>query len=90
MPGYGDALICGISTQLRQYIPNFDEIISDADVDFVRSGLMAPSVIRLGFLAIVPPEHSPGVIGTIDQERLHRLLSRLSNYLTAEISSTKE
>jgi mRNA interferase MazF len=34
MPKYQDLLICGISTQLKQYIANFDEIISPNDVDY--------------------------------------------------------
>ena len=28
MPKYRDFLVCGVSTQLTQYLPNFDEIIS--------------------------------------------------------------
>ncbi|MFN6463584.1 MAG: hypothetical protein RMZ41_017455 [Nostoc sp. DedVER02] len=46
MPKYQDFLICGISTQLKQYIPNFDEIISPNDDDFQSSGLVRQSVIR--------------------------------------------
>jgi mRNA interferase MazF len=49
MPKYGDLLICGISTQLRQYISNFDEIIEVDDTDFAGSGLVKSSVIRLAF-----------------------------------------
>jgi mRNA interferase MazF len=40
MPGFGDFLVCGISTQLQQEIPDFDEIIDSCD--FVVSGLKAP------------------------------------------------
>jgi len=39
MPKYQDFLICGISTQLKQYIPNFDETIAPTDIDF-RSRLL--------------------------------------------------
>jgi hypothetical protein len=31
MPKYGDFLVCGISTQLQQFIPDFDEIIRSID-----------------------------------------------------------
>ncbi len=41
MPKYGDFLVCGISTQLQQFIPNFDEVIRSDDVDFVESGTAA-------------------------------------------------
>lgn len=81
MPGYGDYLVCGISTQLWQAIPNFDEIISSADGDFLTSGLKGSSVIRLGFLAILPNESVLGNIGKISRERHNRLLQTLSAYL---------
>lgn len=32
LPGYGDFLVCGISSQLRQTVPGFDEVLQpDAD-----------------------------------------------------------
>lgn len=34
MPKYQDLLVCGVSTQLKQYISNFDEIISPNGADF--------------------------------------------------------
>ena len=49
MPPFRDFLICGISTQLRQKVEDFDEIISETDEDFVKSGLESESLIRLGF-----------------------------------------
>lgn len=45
MPGYRDLLVCGVSTQLKQYIKDFDEIISPTDDDFESSGLLSKSVI---------------------------------------------
>lgn len=54
LPGYNDFLVCGISTQLHQLINGFDELLSDKSTDFVQTGLRQSSVIRLGFLGIVP------------------------------------
>jgi mRNA interferase MazF len=54
MPGFGDLLVCGISTQLRQQVADFDEIIESSHADFKASGLKATSLIRLGFLAVLP------------------------------------
>ncbi len=54
MPPYRDVLVCGISTQLHQYVKDFDEIISPTDADFTTSGLVAASLIRLSFLAVLP------------------------------------
>ncbi|MBF0229474.1 MAG: type II toxin-antitoxin system PemK/MazF family toxin [Desulfamplus sp.] len=62
MPSYGDFLICGISTQLHQNIKGFDELLSNKDDDFVSIGLISDSVIRLGFLAILPKKSIMGSI----------------------------
>ena len=78
---YGDLLVCGISTQLRQEVAGFDEIIGPTEIDFTQSGLSAPSLIRLGYLATVSGNHVLGTIGSITRERHERLLRSLSEYL---------
>lgn len=35
-----DFLFCGISSQIKQYVANFDEIISPTDNNFVISGIL--------------------------------------------------
>ena len=82
MPPYRDLLVCGVSTQLHQYVENFDEVISPADADFESSGLRSKSLIRLGFLAVLPRRRVLGSIGSISTERHKRLLKTLSDYLT--------
>src|SRR5215216_1691944 len=81
MPPYRDMLVCGISTQLHQEVKGFDEVIDLADSDFKISGLRAASLIRLGFLAVLPRSAVIGSIGTVSPERHKRLLKRLSDYL---------
>ena len=81
MPPYGDLLVCGISTQLHQLVPDFDELITVQESDFKTSGLVADSLIRLGFLAVLPRKNIAGSIGTVSSERHQRLLHRLSEYL---------
>jgi mRNA interferase MazF len=44
MPGFDDLLVCGISTQLRQQVADFDDIIDPSHADFKTSGLKAPSL----------------------------------------------
>jgi len=39
LPPYGDFLVCGVSTQLHQQVPDFVDIISPSDPDFAPSGL---------------------------------------------------
>ena len=78
---FRDFLICGISTQLHQKVDNFDEIISSFDEDFHESGLNSDSLIRLGFLLVIPRNEVIGSIGSISEKRHRRLLQNLSDYL---------
>jgi mRNA interferase MazF len=88
MPPFGDFLVCGISTQVHQAVAGFDEVVSRLDDDFGESGLLADSVIRLGFLAVVPRKRLLGSIGKIDGSRHVRLLRNLSRHLLADIART--
>ena len=81
MPPFRDVLVCGVSTQLRQAAKEFDEVITPTDADFAASGLKEESLIRLGFLVVVPRNKIAGSIGSISPERHKRLLQRLSEYL---------
>ncbi|CAN5632119.1 hypothetical protein BH20VER1_BH20VER1_31060 [soil metagenome] len=82
MPPFGDLLVCGISTQLHQEVTGFDDTITPAHGDFGSSGLKAPSLIRLSFLAVLPRNSFIGAIGFISQDRRQRLLQRLSEFLS--------
>jgi mRNA interferase MazF len=81
MPPFGDLLVCGVSTQLRQATADFDELIEPAHDDFSASGLKATSLIRLGFIAAQPANQISGKIGVISSRRHRRLLDRLAQYL---------
>jgi mRNA interferase MazF len=81
MPPFNDLLVCGISRQLRHRVADFDEIIATTDSDFTLSGLLDTSLIRLGFLSLLPTSEFLGDIGSISQERHRRLLRRLADYL---------
>ena len=80
MPPFRDMLVCGISTQLHQQVRGFDETISPADAGFATSGLLADSLIRLGFLTVLPRRSVVGSIGyshesdTSDFRRLSPLI----------------
>ena len=83
LPGeYDDWLICMISSQTRQYITGFDEIVQESDEDFKQSGLKVTSVIRVGRLAVVSGEVLLGAIGEISGERLSSVKKNLSNWLS--------
>jgi len=82
LPGeYNDWLICMISSQVRHYIPGFDEIVQEDDADFAESGLKESSVIRIGRLAVVEEEILLGAMGQIAPERLEHIKRRLAEWL---------
>ena len=89
MPPYGDLLVCGVSTQLHHEVVGFDDPIRPSDTDFAASGLKAPSLIRLGFLAVLPASTLLGAIGSIEKVRHLRLLERLSNHLRSATTATE-
>jgi len=78
LPGeYNDWLICMISSQLDQKIPNFDEMISPEDSDFQQSGLKLPSIIRISRLAVASEDILIGKLGEVGSRR--RSAPRLGN-----------
>ena len=81
LPPFRDALVCGVSSQLRHEVKDFDEIITANDADFKTSGLIDSSLIRLGFLTTVTRTKIAGSIGSISRTRHHRLLRKLSDHL---------
>ena len=84
MPPFGDFLVCGLTTQLHQAAPELDEPIAASDSDFPTSGLKAVSLIRLGYLAVLPRSRFKGRIGNISDARRTRLLGRLSDFLRSK------
>ena len=66
LPGYNDYLVCGISTQLQQIVKDFDQLINEKSAHSVQSGLRQASIIRLGFLSVIPDNKIAGSIGRID------------------------
>lgn len=79
LPGYGDFLVCGISTQLHQTVPGFDEVLRPTPAN----ALKQTSVIRLTHLVAIPPTDITRVIGVIPDALHTDLLKRLADYLTA-------
>jgi mRNA interferase MazF len=78
---YRDFLVCGVSIQLDKQVKGFDDVISAADDDFKGSGLRTTSLVRLGFLAVLPSAQIIGAIESISPTRHQRLLKTVSDYL---------
>lgn len=84
LPGqFDDWLICMISSQIRNCIEGFDEIVQPGDPDFAGSGLKVASVVRIGRLAVINGEALLGAIGEVDAQRLRRIKEHLANWLIA-------
>ncbi|MBI4770073.1 MAG: type II toxin-antitoxin system PemK/MazF family toxin [Chloroflexi bacterium] len=82
LPGeYDDWLICMISSQMRHYVPELDEVFREGDPDFAGSGLKVPSVVRVGRLAVVEGKILLGAIGQVTPDRLRRIKGRLAEWL---------
>ena len=81
-PGpYDDWLVCMMSTQVRQAVESFDELIDQNAEDFHRSGLKVASVVRLSRLAVVSADSLVGAIGEISPQRLERIRQKLLGWI---------
>ncbi|MBI4632087.1 MAG: type II toxin-antitoxin system PemK/MazF family toxin [Chloroflexi bacterium] len=78
---YDDWLICMISTQTRQAIENFDDVVNENDSDFTSSGLKVTSVIRVSRLAVVNGQILLGAIGEISIKRLKHIKQQIVNWI---------
>ena len=56
-------------------------MISAGTSEFAGSGLKVSSVVRLGFLAVLPESHFVGKLGSVSGATVIMLLRRLSDYL---------
>ena len=83
LPPFGDFLVCGVSSQLRQQVRELDELILRTDKDFADSGLQMDSLIRVGFVAIYTERQIIGSVGEISSGRHRRLLKQLAEFLVS-------
>jgi mRNA interferase MazF len=81
LPKYNDLLVCAISSQLHQLVPDFDLILEDSHSAFADSGLRASSIFRLGNLAVLSPADIAGTIGILSPGLHEELIRNLANFL---------
>ena len=88
LPGkFDDWLICMISSQLHQAIPELDEIINMEEPDFQQTGLKQSSLIRASRLAVVDAEILIGKLGAIDTIRLEKIRDNIAKWLQNQYSN---
>ncbi len=91
LPGsYDDWLVCMISSQLRHEVPGIDEVVREADPDFADTGLKTTSVIRITRIAVVSADILRGTIGKLNEERLTRIRTRISNWILGTSGSSHD
>lgn len=83
LPGFGDMLVCGISTQVRHAEVGFDIILKQEDEHFVNTGLRATSVVRLNFIASIPVSRMTRHLGKVSADVRETLQSNLATHLVA-------
>ncbi len=89
LPGFGDFLVCGVSSQFHQAIQGFDIVLDAGAEDFAITGLRVSSVVRLAFLAVVPVVNMKRHLGRIAPNVLEVLQKNLAQHLTAHQSPNK-
>ena len=82
LPKFNDLLLCGISSQIQQIINDFDLLLSPNSIDFQTSGIIKESIIRLGYLTVLPQHFVEGKIGYISNDSHKLLIQRLCDYLS--------
>jgi mRNA interferase MazF len=82
-PKYNDLLVCGITSRVHQFIPDFDVLLDEAHPDFAMCGLKFPGICRLNMLTMLAVEDVKGSIGEISNITLDALLKTLSDYLVS-------
>lgn len=81
---YDDWLVCMVSSQLHQSIPNVDIFIDVADSDFAGSGLKTTSIFRTTRLAIAEENIFVGKLGAISQSRVEDVRIRIADWITGK------
>lgn len=84
LPGFGDFLVCGISSQIHQAQDDFDQIIADTDDFFGETGLQASSVARLNFLSTLPTRRMTRYLGRVPVHVLAKLQTNLASHLQSK------
>ena len=78
---FDDWLVCMVSSRLHQAESGFDEWINPTDADFAATGLKVPSILRLSRLAVLDGSLLVGSLGSIRDERLEAVRSRLAEWI---------
>lgn len=83
-PGqHGDVLLALVTSQVRQEVVGFDEVVAPEDPDFAATRLKARSIIRLTRLTSVSPQVIEARLGVTSATRLANIRRQLAEWLSA-------
>ena len=85
IPGHGDLLVCGITSQMWNFTEGFDVALRKGEPDFEKSGLKSDSIFRLGHLTVLPKSKVSGAIGSLSDELLNKLITNLMAHLAKSL-----
>jgi mRNA interferase MazF len=85
MPPFGDWLVCGITSKLQNKVEYFDLMLNDDDPDFKDTGLVRTSLIRPGFMAVIPENVIEGTIGKLSDLKYNELINSIILHLKKKI-----
>ena len=81
LPGMGDFLVCGVSSQTQRAVEGFDLVVESGAKGFAQTGLKVTSVIRLNFLATVPTHWMERRLGSLPDGMLGLLQAKLAEHI---------
>ena len=84
-PRHGDLLVCGITSQMWNFVDGFDVAIRKGEPDFEKSGLKKDSIFRMGHLTVLPRSKISGSIGRVSDELLNKLIVNLTAHLAKSL-----
>mgnify|MGYP006427513587 FL=1 len=84
--GFGDWLVCMISTQTRHQIQELEVVLTETMPDFLKTGLKKESLVRTSRLAVVQSSVFSGKVGTLPAESFEDVRTRLADWIRGEKS----
>ncbi len=89
LPGYGDWLVLGISSQVAKAVDDWDLKLDPTLPEFRDTGLKAQSIVRLGFVATIPSARIRGVIGALPKPSIEVIARRLGDFIAGRKDDPK-
>lgn len=81
VPPFDDWLLCAVSKQTHNAVPDFDFLIDETHPEYGRMSLKCASVVRLGKLYAMPGKEIIAEIGVVSETMYTTMIQRLTAWL---------